>query len=199
MEVVKNKYHNGKIYTIRSYQTDKYYIGSTTQPLHKRLYEHRSDYKSFLNGNGSSISSFIIIENNDNYIELLEDYACDTKQQLHKREGELIRKHHKHCINKVIAGRTQKEWEIEHKEYIKNRQHTYYETHKESIKLMVKTYSQVHSNEIKLKKKAYAVENMEKLKLHRTEVMHCECGNTYTRHHKARHLQSKKHTDDMIK
>jgi hypothetical protein len=34
---INNKYQHGKIYTIRSFQTDKFYIGSTTQPLSKRL------------------------------------------------------------------------------------------------------------------------------------------------------------------
>ena len=36
-EEIKNIYHTSKIYSIRSFLTDKYYIGSTTQPLTKRL------------------------------------------------------------------------------------------------------------------------------------------------------------------
>lgn len=44
-----NKYLNGKIYTIRSHQTDKFYIGSTCSPLHKRLFKHRSNKRDFDN------------------------------------------------------------------------------------------------------------------------------------------------------
>ena len=38
-------YNNGKIYTIRSPTTDKYYIGSTTQALRVRLAKHNNDAK----------------------------------------------------------------------------------------------------------------------------------------------------------
>jgi hypothetical protein len=42
-----NKYENGKIYTIRSPHTDKYYIGSTIASLKKHFYQHKSGlYKS---------------------------------------------------------------------------------------------------------------------------------------------------------
>ena len=36
-----NKYQNGKIYKIWSMETDEIYVGSTCQPLHKRMYDHR--------------------------------------------------------------------------------------------------------------------------------------------------------------
>ena len=34
-------YTNGKIYVMRSNKTDKIYIGSTTQPLFKRFFQHK--------------------------------------------------------------------------------------------------------------------------------------------------------------
>ena len=40
-----NKYQNGKIYTIRHPETDKFYIGSSTQSLSKRLAKHKGNYK----------------------------------------------------------------------------------------------------------------------------------------------------------
>ena len=37
-----NKYHNGKIYTIRCRDDDTLiYVGSSCLPLHKRFYEHK--------------------------------------------------------------------------------------------------------------------------------------------------------------
>jgi hypothetical protein len=39
-------YKNGKIYAIRSYQTEDIYIGSTLQTLTKRLSKHKDQFKS---------------------------------------------------------------------------------------------------------------------------------------------------------
>ena len=44
---------------------------------------------------------------NDWYIELYENYPCENKEQLNKREGEIIREIG--TVNKQIAGRTYKE------------------------------------------------------------------------------------------
>ena len=94
MEVTKNdknKYHSGKIYTIRSHRTDKYYIGSTCSPLHKRLYQHKLQYRMFQAGKFCLVTSFEIIKFDDCYIELYENYKCNNRNELTKREGEVIR------------------------------------------------------------------------------------------------------------
>ena len=44
-------YENGKVYSIRSHATVGCYIGSTTQPLSKRLYSHKKDYFNWVNNN----------------------------------------------------------------------------------------------------------------------------------------------------
>ena len=121
-----NKYHKSKIYTIRSYQTDKYYIGSTCDALHKRLYKHRRVYKCYLNGEEHFVSSFDIIKYEDHYIELLEDYKCETRNELTKREGELIRKYKDEIVNCRIEGRTHKEYYEDNKEKIKEYKKQYY-------------------------------------------------------------------------
>jgi len=107
-------YSNGKIYTIRSSQTDKYYIGSTTTSLAKRFSSHKSCYK---NGR-KDITSVEIVKYDDAYIELLEDYPCGSKNELNKREGQLIRQYKNECVNKFISGRTRKEYKKEY--YIDN-------------------------------------------------------------------------------
>jgi hypothetical protein len=91
----------GRIYAIRSPNTDKIYIGSTTIPLTKRMYYHK--HKT------NNCSSKEIINMMDAYIELLENYKCKDKNELHRREGELIRQYKDICINKCIAGRNHKE------------------------------------------------------------------------------------------
>ena len=108
-----NKYNNSKIYTIRSHQTDKFYIGSTYTSLSKRFSKHKSNYLSYLDNKYNKTSSFDIIQLNDSYIELLEEFKCDNKDQLRKREGDLIRQYKDQCVNCVIAGRTKQEYETQ--------------------------------------------------------------------------------------
>ena len=42
------------------------------------------------------------------YIELFENFPCNSKEELNKREGEIIREIG--TVNKTIAGRTHKEY-----------------------------------------------------------------------------------------
>lgn len=101
-----NKYNNGKIYTVRCLiNPELIYVGSCTQPLTKRFSGHKSDCKK-----GGSISLYKhIIDNDwsDWYIELHEYYPCNNREELCKREGEVIREIG--TINKNVAGRSQKE------------------------------------------------------------------------------------------
>ena len=75
-------YLRSKIYTIRAPETDKYYIGSTTQLLNKRFNGHCRSYKFYKKGKGTYVTSFQILELEGAYIELLELYPCKSKEQL---------------------------------------------------------------------------------------------------------------------
>jgi len=123
-------YQKGQIYTIRSYQTDKYYIGSSCSPLSKRLYEHKISYKN----NKTYITCFEILKFDDAYIELLETFPCNSKAELTKREGELIREHKDNIVNKRIEGRTDAEYKKDNKEEIKEKAKKYREINKNKIK-----------------------------------------------------------------
>jgi hypothetical protein len=128
-------YSKGKIYTLRSYQTDEIYIGSSVNTLPKRLGYHKNNYKCWKNEKYNYVSSFELIKYDDCYIELLEDYPCENRNQLEKREGELIRS--MDCVNKNIAGRTQttynKEYRVENIDKIKELQKNWYINNKEKI------------------------------------------------------------------
>jgi hypothetical protein len=109
-----NKYHRGKIYKIVSSQTDKVYIGSTVQSLAKRIGGHRCDYKKYLNGNCRKISSFEIIYFDDAKIYLIEEYKCESKNELERGERHYIES--MVCCNKCIPGRTRKEYYQDNKQ-----------------------------------------------------------------------------------
>jgi hypothetical protein len=111
-------YSKGKIYRIYSpsHLEDGEYIGSTTQALAVRMASHRSDYRRYISGKKTILcSSKDILKYEDARIELIEEYPCETKEQLLRKEGEYIRGSSK-CINRVIAGRTDKEYYHENKE-----------------------------------------------------------------------------------
>jgi len=117
-------YKNAKIYCIRSHQTEQIYIGSTTQSLAQRFAEHRVK--------NDGCSSKLILQYQDAYIELIELFPCNSKEELNKKEGEHIRSNN--CINKNIPNRTKKEWYNDNKKQITEQKHQYYEKNKEILK-----------------------------------------------------------------
>ena len=108
MDKIDKKYENGKIYTIRCKYDDKLiYVGSTILSLCKRMGKHRWDKKC-------SLYQYVNGDWDNWYIELYEEYSCNNRTILEKREGEIIRLIG--TINKCIAGRTDKEWRGDNKE-----------------------------------------------------------------------------------
>ena len=101
-------YSKAKLYAIRSHQTEDIYIGSSCVRLSKRLHRHRSSYKRHKEGRSSKYTtSYEIIKHPDHYIELIRAIPCSSKEELHKLEGQEIRK--RNCVNKNIPGRTRDE------------------------------------------------------------------------------------------
>ena len=141
---IKNKekqmpnYNNGKIYIIRFHNSNEIYIGSTTQSLAVRYGNHKQN---------SNSSLYKVINNKYNgdwtqcYYELYENYSCNNKEELCKKEGEVIRlfknDENYDCINCRIAGRTQSEYNIGYRkdnlEKEKERYKKYYDNNKEKI------------------------------------------------------------------
>lgn len=69
-------YQLGEIYKI----VDLGYVGSTCEPtLARRLAKHISNYKQYLYGKGSYISSNIILAMDDYDIVLLEKNPCNSR------------------------------------------------------------------------------------------------------------------------
>jgi hypothetical protein len=123
----KNKYSTGKVYAVRSPNTDQFYIGSTIQPLSKRMVDLRTCYFYFKDNFKYSKLSDInqIFEFGDAYIELLEVFPCNSKEELDRRQGELIRINKINCINKIVPGRSKKEYREDNKQKISDTQKEY--------------------------------------------------------------------------
>jgi hypothetical protein len=95
-----NKYNNGKIYKIVDNTNGDVYYGSTVKTLQERLSRHISSL---------NCSSRKIIKNNDYNIILIENYPCESEEELKLRERYYIENNE--CINILIPGRTQKEYQ----------------------------------------------------------------------------------------
>ena len=156
-------YANGKIYTIRSFQTDKVYYGSTTQPLSKRFSKHKKDFKNYTQGNFSYISSFEILQYDDAYIELVENFSCENKEQLQKREGEIIRDNLTNCANKRIEGRTGQQYYLDNKEKIDKQHKQYYSDNKAKIDARNKQWTEINKDKIKTIKQQYYLNNKDEI------------------------------------
>ena len=167
MEIANNRkqknYQNGKIYCIRSYQTDLIYIGSTTQPLSKRLSKHRQDFNNWKNNIHYYITSIELIKYDDHYIEVIENYPWNSKEELEKREGELIRET-ENTVNKNIAGRTIRQYREDNKAQILEKQKQYREDNKEYISEYKKQYREENKEQIREYHKQHYEENKEQIR-----------------------------------
>ena len=114
-------YQNGRIYKIISDATDKIYIGSTTQPLSKRLSKHKSDYKQYLAGKTNKTTSYDLIELGPVQIVLIESYPCNNREELEKRECYYIDLHKNNVVNRIQPTRTRKQYYIDNIEEILNK------------------------------------------------------------------------------
>jgi hypothetical protein len=119
-----SKYTQGKIYKLTSSYTDKVYIGSTINSLNNRFSVHKCDYKSWLKSQRNKITSYDLLQFADVKIELIKEFPCETKKELEKEEGKLILENN--CVNRCVAGRTNKEYRDEaNKEKIKENKKEY--------------------------------------------------------------------------
>tara|TARA_R100000951_G_scaffold93570_1_gene82135 strand:+ start:34 stop:543 length:510 start_codon:yes stop_codon:yes gene_type:complete len=162
-------YQKGKIYKLYSVSNeDLVYYGSTILTLNKRLSLHISDYK---NDAIRTCNSKLVIAAGDYKIELIENYPCNSKVELNRREGKYTKANK--CVNIRIAGRTKKEYREDNKEKVAERKKKYYENNKEKV--------------AERKKKWYNLFGKEKIT--------CECGCVVIKNSLAIHKKSNKHLE----
>ena len=167
MATKTRNYQKGKIYSIRSFQTDKVYYGSTTQSLSKRLSTHKAHYKIYLNGKHNYITSYEIIKYDDNYIELVELFPCTSRSELDQREGQIIRANGD-AINKNIAGK--------------------------GVNVMVERVAHIN-HEPATKKQINNAKYYKNNVLYIMAKHDCVCGGKYSSNHKLKHQRTNKHVN----
>jgi hypothetical protein len=202
-------YQNGKIYKIESLSSGKVYYGSTTQVLSKRMVGHRAS------SNGAKSKE--VIQCGDARIILVENFGCNSKEELQAREADYIRNND--CVNRCIPNRTPKQWRTDNKDRISAISKQYYIDNKDKISAYVKKYRDNNKDKCNAYGKKYRDNNKDKCnaygkkyrednrdkanteaKKYRNdnkdkiyERVLCGCGKYYTKKHKTQHNRSKKH------
>ena len=87
----------GTIYKITSSATPKIYIGSTIQPLHKRMQRHKYNYTK-----NESCTSKLILQYEDAKIEELHILECESIKELRDKEREFVMLHKDIAVNKHL-------------------------------------------------------------------------------------------------
>lgn len=131
-------YSKSIIYKIcsRDITIKEIYIGSTSNDLRRRKWEHKSLCN---NDNLESYNRYVyqFIRQNGGWCNfdmvMIEEYPCDNKTQLHSRERYWIEELNA-SLNKSIPTRQRKEYNI---------------CCKEKIRKQLKEYSKIHKQEIK--------------------------------------------------
>ena len=214
---MKGDYANGRIYKIEpicEHDENEVYYGSTCQLLCKRMDSHRSNYKSWKNGNRAKTFSYELFEKygiENCKIYLVELYPCETKEELLAREGYYIKNNK--CVNKHVAGRTmqiyyedhrvainerQKKYALENKDKIKEYKDEYRQNNKELIAERSKVYRDNNKDKLIEKHKLYYQNNKEKVKTKQYEKFYCSCCSAYfNKNNKSNHLKSKRHLENQ--
>jgi len=144
-------YNNGKIYMIIAPNLKKHYIGSTTQPLSKRMIAHRSKYNR--RDRTDYTSAFQVLEDEDAYITLLENYPCNDKRELEIREGYF--QSTMDCVNINQAGRTPSQRYQDNKPQILECRKIHYRANRPRILNYKKRYYRLNRPAILVKRKRY--------------------------------------------
>ena len=174
-------YQLSKIYRIEPNNSDcdgDVYYGSSCEPyLSRRIDGHRSAYKRWLNGKNSKVMVYELFEKygvENCSIVLVENFSCDSKEELHAREKFYIKNNK--CVNKNIPLRRDKEYREDNidkiKQYSKNNadkikkyKKEYYDKNADKVKETIKQYHKDNPD----KRKQYREDNADKIKQYRED------------------------------
>ena len=198
-------YNTSHIYNIYCNDTSikNHYVGSSNSLSYRKI-QHKHNCNNE-NSRKYNIPLYQFIRSNggwDNFsFEVLEEYPCENKEELLKREEHWIQQYNfdylLNCYRANIPIEELKEYKkqwsrqyyinnaVEKKEYSKN----YRINNSIPIKERSKKYRINNAVELKEKNKQYRINNKEKS----IKKYNCECGGKYTHRHKSTHFKSTIH------
>ena len=187
-----DSYQDGKIYKLVC-KDGHYYIGSTTTSLIKRFGCHKYSIKN--NTNGGKYVYFNSLPITDIHIELIENYPCNTKKELRKREDYYIQFSlaDKYCLNTFRAFQSEDDK--------KDSKRLYYTLNIETIKENMKVYYEENKETIIESHREYNKENREKVDAYQAQYRldNAEKRREYTKQYVKEHQEQVKETKKKYK
>ena len=141
---------NGKIYKVTDNEGNLCYYGSTESTLKLRMGRHRRSYTSYLKGNSNYITVFSIFDKYgvDNCkIELVKLFPCASTNILRAEEGIYIKDNE--CVNKIIIGRTKREYCIDNKDRITEKHNEWLQNNKERVQEKHNEWKELNKEHLK--------------------------------------------------
>ena len=160
-------YENSKIYKLQ-HDDGHFYIGSTINELRKRLSQHKGQ-----NRPNQRVYAHIASEWDKVRIVLIEEFSCENKQELLRKEDEYIQKELDNplCLNTLHAvlnvekqREHKREYRAEHLDEIRERDKAYYEENREEIREKQAEYYVKNAETIKEQAREYKAEHREECK-----------------------------------
>jgi hypothetical protein len=196
-------------YKIFKEDLDEVYVGCTSN-FHSRKKNHKSNcYNEKRKQYNLKIYQTIRANGGWNEFKMIQ---IGTRENITKREAEQIEEEYrlelKATMNMCRAYRSQEDKKEYQKEYDKDYRQTNkekisekdkerYQANKDKILEKNKEYRQTNKEKINEQKKEHYQANKDKINERRSEVIICECGFTYTIRHKARHMKSQRHINNI--
>jgi len=183
-------YSKGKIYMLEptiEYNKGDIYYGSTIQPLHKRLYEHKKSFKRNEPINSKLLFEKYGIENVK--IILIKQHPCNSKKELEAEEATYIRNNT--CVNRNIPCRSPKEYREANKEKLQEYFKNYNTINSDKKKEYLKIYNESNKEKLQEKKKEYRAKNKSMI----NAKVKCECGCLIVKRNLRQHRGFKRHSE----
>ena len=162
------------------------YIGSTCN-FSRRKYQHKNLCNDE-NNKDYNIKVYKFIRDNGGWINWnmiqIKEFSCENKREKETEERKCIEEL-KPTLNVNIPTRSEKEWRIENKETLREKQKIYQKL--DYVKQKKETYTKNHRKEKQEYDKQYR-----KIKI-KCDICNC----SVSKHHFKRHLKSKKHINNI--
>ncbi|MDR3478402.1 MAG: hypothetical protein P4M14_10265 [Gammaproteobacteria bacterium] len=150
-------------------------------------------------GKTNYMTSFELIELGYCQVILIENYPCNSKEELESRERYWIES--LNCVNKVIPTRTVQEYYQEY--YSKNKDEIaikaklYREKNKDQIKRIKQIYRENNKETLNSITRTYYKEHKDNILKQRNQKIYCQCGSLVSKRNISTHKNSAKHNDFM--
>ena len=179
------------------------YNAKDKRDLERREREHMENL-------GATLNQCIPTRTDREYYDANKDHIIDKSRKYYSANKDAIKEKGKayRAKNRDVLAERSKRYYEKNKESLLVKQRQYHHKNKERISVRSKMYREKnsvtlratkieyynkHKQKLAAQNKKYREINKDRLRAQKSEKIVCDCGLTYTRGHKSRHLRTKRH------